>query len=313
MEGTPMRKLATVLAAVLALSACGTGTTPPGGEAPAGNGPTRTIKHAMGETQVPDKPQRIVVLDTDKLDSMYSLGLTPVGAAAADANNKMPAYLGTGFAAVKSVGTLQEPDLDAIRALNPDLILGSKFRQEKFYDELSSIAPTVFTELVGITWKDNFLLDADAAGKKAEAQALLDKYTARAAGLNRTSQKVSIVRFRPDEIRVYGPDSFSGIVLKDAGVPRPDRQLLADKSDKRFDKVSPERIQEVDGDVIFVSAFGEKAAQRQAEVTAGPLWTKLSAVAAGRVHVVDDETWMTGIGVTAADKILDDLTKYLAP
>ncbi|MET0134355.1 MAG: iron-siderophore ABC transporter substrate-binding protein, partial [Kibdelosporangium sp.] len=305
-----MRKFATVLAAVLALAvpvltACGTGTTPPGGDASATNGPTRTIKHAMGETQIPAQPQRVVVLDTDKLDSMYSLGLTPVGAAAADASNKMPAYLGSGFASVKSVGTLQEPDLDAIRALDPDLILGSKFRQEKFYDELSSIAPTVFTELVGITWKDNFLLDADAVGKKPEAQALLDKYKERAAGLKKTTQKVSIVRFRPDEIRVYGPDSFSGIVLGDAGVPRPDRQLLADKTDKRFDKVSPERVQEVDGDVIFVSAFGDKAAQQQAAVTAGPLWGKLSAVAAGRVFVVDDETWMTGIGVTAAGKILD--------
>lgn len=305
-----MRKIATVLVAVLALSACGTGTTPPG-DAPA-PGATRTIKHAMGETQVPDKPQRIVVLDTDKLDSMASLGITPIGAATAEANAKMPGYLGNTLASVKSVGTLQEPDLDAIRELKPDLILGSKFRQEKFYDELSTIAPTVFTELVGITWKENFLLDADAVGKKPEAQALLDKYTKRAADLKRTSQKVSIVRFRPDEIRVYGPDSFSGIVLKDSGVPRPERQLLADKKDKRFDKVSPERVQEVDGDVIFVSAFGEKAAQRQAEVTAGPLWMKLSAVAAGKVFVVDDEIWMTGIGVTAANKILDDLQKHLS-
>jgi iron complex transport system substrate-binding protein len=305
-----MRKIATVLAAVLALSACGTGTTPPGGEAP--SGPTRTIKHAMGETQVPATPQRVVVLDQDKLDTMFTLGLTPVGGTVGTDSPTMPKYLGGKYAELKNVGTLQEPDLDAIRVLKPDLILGSKFRQEKFYDELSTIAPTVFTGLVGVTWTENFLLDADALGRKPAAQALLDKYTARAAGLKRTSQKVSVVRFRPDEIRVYGPDSFCGIVLKDAGVPRPDRQLLAGKKDKRFDKVSPERVQEVDGDVIFVSAYGEKAAQRQTEVTAGPLWNKLGAVAAGHVYVVDDEIWMTGIGITAANKILDDLTARLA-
>ncbi|RSM91720.1 iron-siderophore ABC transporter substrate-binding protein [Kibdelosporangium aridum] len=306
-----MRKIATLLAAALVLSACGTGTTPPGGAPAPESGQTRTIKHAMGETQVPASPQRVIVLDTDKLDSMFSLGMTPVGTAMASQSTKIPKYLGEGFQAVKPVGTLQEPDLDAIRALKPDLILGSKFRQEKFYDELSTIAPTVFTEKVGITWKENFLLDADALNKKAEAQALLDKYTQRATGLKRTSQKASIVRFMPDEIRVYGPESFSGIVLKDAGVPRPARQELADKSDKRFDKVSPERVQEVDGDVIFVSAYGEKAAQKQAETTAGPLWNKLTAVAAGRVYVVDDEIWMTGIGVTSANKILDDLEKHL--
>ncbi|MBP2326346.1 iron complex transport system substrate-binding protein [Kibdelosporangium banguiense] len=306
-----MRKIATLVAAALVLSACGTGTTPPGGGAAPASGQTRTIKHAMGETQVPVTLQRVVVLDTDKLDTMFTLGLTPAGAAQASQNTKIPTYLGPGFAGVKAVGTTQEPDLDAIRALQPDLILGSKFRQEKFYNELTTIAPTVFTELVGVTWKENFLLDADALGKKAEAQAALDKYKQRAADLKRTSQKVSIVRFMPDEIRVYGPESFSGIVLGDAGVPRPERQQLADKKDKRFDKVSPERVQEVDGDVIFVSAYGEKAAQRQAEITAGPLWTKLSAVAAGRSYVVDDEVWMLGIGVTAAGKILDDLTKHL--
>ena len=43
---------------------------------------------------------------------------------------------------------------------------------------------------------------------------------------------------------MYGPDSFSGIVLGDVGLGRPERQLLADKEDKRFDKVSPERIDE---------------------------------------------------------------------
>jgi iron complex transport system substrate-binding protein len=29
------------------------------------------------------------------------------------------------------------------------------------------------------------------------------------------------------------------------------------------------------------------------------------------VYVVPDETWMTGIGVTAANKILDDIEKYV--
>jgi iron-siderophore transport system substrate-binding protein len=306
-----MRKIATLVAAALMLSACGTGTTPPGGGAPPASGQMRTIKHAMGETQIPVSPQRVVVLDTDKLDSLYTLGLTPVGAAQSDQNAKVPTYLADRFSGVKPVGTTQEPDLDAIRALQPDLILGSKFRQEKFYDELSTIAPTVFTQLVGLTWKENFLLDADSVGKKGEAEALMAKFEERAKGLKRTTQKVSIVRFRPDEIRLYGPTSFAGIVLGDAGVPRPERQMLADKEDKRFDKLSPERIQEADGDVIFVCAFGEKAAQRQAEVTGGPLWMTLSAVKAGRVHVVDDEVWMTGIGITAANKILDDLGKYL--
>ncbi|MEV3977199.1 iron-siderophore ABC transporter substrate-binding protein [Nonomuraea sp. NPDC049758] len=304
-----MRLRLLALLPVLALAACGTST----GTEDAG--PTRTVKHAMGETKVPMTPKRVVVLDTDKLDTMVSLGLAPVGAAQAGENQTWPEYLGSALAATKPVGTLQQPNIEAIMALKPDLILGSKFRQAAFYDKLSKIAPTVFTEKVGVTWKENFLLDAEALGKKEQASGLLSAYEQRAKALGGKfgELSVSIVRFMPTEIRMYGPESFSGIVVGDAGVQRPEAQRLADQDDKRFGKLSQENIAKADGDAVFYSAYGEAAAKSQATVTGGPLWKNLAAVKAGHAHDVDDEIWMTGIGVTAAGKILDDLEKYLSP
>ena len=303
--------VAGVLVAGLALTGCGSGDA----EA---DGATRTVKHAMGTTKVPEKPKRVVVLDTDKYDSLISLGVKPVGIALADQSSGVPEYLKDELAGVKQVGTLQEPDVEAIAELEPDLILGSKFRQEKYYGELAKVAPTVFTEMVGVTWKANFLLDAEAIGKKTEGQQKLQAYETRAKELGKSlgdpaKLKVSVIRFMPDEIRQYGPESFSGIVLNDVGVGRPEPQLLKSKSDKRMGPLSPERIAQADGDIIFVAAYGEKAAQEQTKVTAGPLWQKLSAVKAGHAHVVDDGTWMTGIGVTSAGNVLDDLSKYLRP
>ncbi|WP_157250035.1 ABC transporter substrate-binding protein [Nonomuraea typhae] len=294
---------------VLAVAACGASTSAQGG------GPTRTVKHAMGETKVPETPKRVVVLDTDKLDTMVSLGLAPIGAAQATESQKWPAYLGDALKDTKPVGTLQQPNLEAIMALKPDLILGTKFRQAAFYDKLSKIAPTVFTEKVGVTWKENFQLDAEALGKPAEAAKLMSDYETRAktVGGRFSALKVSIVRFMPTEIRMYGPESFSGIVVGDAGIQRPAAQLLAAQEDKRFGKLSQENIAQADGDALFYSAYGEVAATSQAQVTAGPLWKKLGAVTSGRAHAVDDEVWMLGIGVKAANGILDDLDKYLTP
>ncbi|MGI5283323.1 ABC transporter substrate-binding protein [Nonomuraea polychroma] len=294
---------------LLALAACGTSASSQE------TGPTRTVKHAMGETKVPMTPQRVVVLDTDKLDTMVTLGMAPVGAAQAQENQKWPAYLGSTLSATKAVGTLQAPNIEAIMALKPDLILGSKFRQASFYDKLSKIAPTVFTEKVGVTWKENFLLDAEALGKKDQATQLLSAYETRAkeVGAKFSKLEVGIVRFMPTEIRVYGPESFSGIVVGDAGIPRPAAQQLADQQDKRFGKLSQENIAKGDADAIFYSAYGEAAAKSQATVTGGPLWKGLKAVKSGNAHNVDDEIWMLGIGVTAAGKILDDLEKYLTP
>ncbi|MER7333138.1 MULTISPECIES: iron-siderophore ABC transporter substrate-binding protein [unclassified Micromonospora] len=312
-----MRRLAAALTAALAL---GVGLTACGESDPVAGtttGETREITHAMGTTKVPVDPKRVVVLDTDKIDTALSLGVTPVGAATAGEAKSWPTYFGEEkLAGIKEVGVLTEPDLEAINALKPDLILGSKFRQEKFYDELKAIAPTVFTEKVGVTWKENFLLDGKALGKEQQAKDLLTAYETRAKEFgaklgNAADRKVSIVRFMPTEIRVYGPDSFSGIVIGDTGLGRPERQLLTGKEDRRMDRVSPERIAEVDGDVIFVTAYGEKAAAEQAKVTGGTLWKALPAVKAGKSHVVSDEIWMTGIGVGAANRILDDLEKYL--
>ncbi|MEU4641910.1 iron-siderophore ABC transporter substrate-binding protein [Micromonospora sp. NPDC023814] len=312
-----MRRLAAALTAALAL---GVGLTACGESDPVAGtttGETREITHAMGTTKVPADPKRVVVLDTDKIDTALSLGVTPVGAATAGEAKSWPTYFGEEkLAGIKEVGVLTEPDLEAINALKPDLILGSKFRQEKFYDELAAIAPTVFTEKVGITWKENFLLDGKALGKEQQAKDLLTAYETRAKEFgaklgDAADRKVSIVRFMPTEIRVYGPDSFSGIVIGDTGLGRPERQLLTGKEDRRMDRVSPERIGEVDGDVIFVTAYGEKAAAEQAKVTGGTLWKALPAVKAGKAHVVSDQIWMTGIGVGAASRILDDLAKYL--
>ncbi|WP_433511499.1 ABC transporter substrate-binding protein [Nonomuraea sp. CA-143628] len=294
---------------LLALAACGTSTTAQQA------GPTRTVTHAMGQTKVPLEPKRVVVLDTDKLDTMVSLGLAPVGAAQATESQAWPKYLGSALAATKAVGTLQQPNIEAIMALKPDLILGTKFRQAAFYDKLSKIAPTVFTEKVGVTWKQNFLLDAEALGKKDQAAGLLSAYETRAkqVGAKYAKLKVSIVRFMPTEIRMYGPESFSGIVVGDAGIPRPEEQQLATQQDKRFGKLSQENIAQADADAVFYTAYGEAAAKSQASVTGGPLWKNLGAVKSGNAHNVDDEVWMLGIGVTAAGGILDDLDKYLAP
>ncbi|MEH1098955.1 ABC transporter substrate-binding protein [Micromonospora sp. CPCC 205561] len=312
-----MRRLAAALTTVLAL---GIGLTACGESDPVADtttGATQEITHAMGTTKVPAEPKRVVVLDTDKIDTALTLGVTPVGAATAGEARSWPTYFGEEkLAGIKEVGVLTEPDLEAINALKPDLILGSKFRQEKFYDELAAIAPTVFTEKVGVTWKENFLFDGKALGKEQQAKDLLATYETRARKFggelgDAGTREVSIVRFMPTEIRVYGPDSFSGIVIGDTGLGRPERQQLTGKEDRRMDRVSPERIGEVDGDVIFVTAYGEKAAAEQAKVTGGTLWKGLSAVKAGKAHVVSDEIWMTGIGIGAANKILDDLEKYL--
>ncbi|MQB02371.1 MAG: ABC transporter substrate-binding protein, partial [Actinobacteria bacterium] len=97
------------------------------------------------------------------------------------------------------VGTIEEPDLEAIAALEPDLILSATVRHEEIYDELSQIAPTVFTESSGTNWKEGFTLAADALGRAEEGEQALADYRERAErvrgeiGADKT--QAAIVRF----------------------------------------------------------------------------------------------------------------------
>ncbi|HEX8767461.1 MAG TPA: ABC transporter substrate-binding protein, partial [Jatrophihabitans sp.] len=127
----------------------------------------------MGSTEITGKPERVVVLDTGELDSVLALGVTPVGAVRADATTGLQSYLGERTQNVKMVGTINDPNLEEIAALQPDLILSNKVRHERLYDKLSDIAPTVFAEKVGAVWKDNFALAAEALGREEEGAAAM--------------------------------------------------------------------------------------------------------------------------------------------
>ncbi|HYI14993.1 MAG TPA: ABC transporter substrate-binding protein [Thermomicrobiales bacterium] len=273
----------------------------------------RTIRHAMGETTLETQPVRVVVLDSGELDSVVRLGLKPVGALEYDPD-LLPDYLVEGLTEATTVGTLAEPDIEAIAALQPDLILSSMVRHEELYDTLAQIAPTVFGISTGVVWKQNFAQHARALGREVEASEAVLEYEERVRAMNAIlpdpRPTVSVVRVLADNIRYYQLANYSGTILTDLGLPRPDSQNVDDFA---LLNQSLETLGEfADADFIFVSpALGENDAYAQ-EMLEGPLWNSLSAVQADNYMVVLDDVWMAGIGYRAAQTIMDEIESALA-
>ncbi|WP_306314738.1 ABC transporter substrate-binding protein [Streptomyces hydrogenans] len=267
----------------------------------------RTLTHAMGKSELKAAPKRVVVLDVGELDNVVSLGVQPVGYAPSEGDDGIPGYLAKDAGAPKSVGTINNLNLEAIANLQPDLILGSQLRAADKYDELSKIAPTVFSIRPGFTWKENYLLNAAALDKTAEAKEKLAAYEAKAKKLGEDvgpdKPVVSMVRYLPGKIRLYAKASFIGTILEDAGLPRPKNQQI----DELAAEISPEKIDQADGDWIFTGVYGDAKATKKDAAQGNPLWKNLEAVKAGRAKDVPDETWYLGLGVTAANSVLDDL------
>ncbi|MER6132090.1 iron-siderophore ABC transporter substrate-binding protein [Streptomyces sp. NPDC001815] len=282
------------------------GTTAKAGEFP------RTIEHAMGETELKAEPKRVVVLDVGELDNVVSLGVKPVGWAPTEGSAGIPSYLKKDAGSPKDVGTINALNLEAIAGLKPDLILGSELRAAKLYPQLSKIAPTVFSIRPGFTWKENYLLNAAALDKTAEAKTQLAAYEKKAEALGgelgADKPTVTMLRYLPGMIRLYAKASFIGTILDDVGIPRPKNQQINDLAAE----ISPERIDEADADWIFTGVYGDAKKTDRASAEDNPLWKKLGAVKNGQAKDVPDETWYLGLGVTAADEVLDDLEGYLA-
>jgi iron complex transport system substrate-binding protein len=269
----------------------------------------RTITHARGTTRLAAKPQRVVVLDSGELDQVLALGLTPVGVATL--NGGQLGYLADRIAGVPVIGDINSLNLEAIAAAKPDLILGSKLRADQLYDKLTAIAPTVFSIRPGFPWKENLLLAGAALGEETKAVELLNDYQrkadeVKAALKGRTS--VSLVRFMPGKIRLYGNLSFIGVILRDVGLARPPAQDINELAAE----VSAERLDGADGDWIFYSSYGPPGATAQGGVVNGELWNRLGGVKAGHARAVDDEVWFLGLGPLGAQRVLADLRTILA-
>ncbi|TCO34042.1 iron complex transport system substrate-binding protein [Kribbella steppae] len=306
----------TALFTVTALTGCGGSSDDESPEA-SGSAPgfPRTVEHAMGKTEIPAKPKRVVALDASFVDATLILDTPVLGYTDyRSINGKLPDYLGedrtTYGSEAQAVGTLAEPNLEKVAALDPDLIITAKVRHEKLYDQLSAIAPTVMSETTGPTWKDNIRLEATALGQEDLAEKEISSYekAAKTVGdainAKASNPTISIVRFVDGPTRLYQKKSFSGIVLKDAGLARPKSQDVEDFALE----ISPERIKDADGDAIFVTEYADEkglSAKTAAQFKANPLWTPL----APKVHEVPDLTWMTAVGLQGAWVILTDLAK----
>jgi len=271
----------------------------------------RTIRHAFGETTIEKKPERVVVLDTGELDASVILGITPVGAAEYLASG-LPDYIASRQNDIQLVGTTAEPDLEAILALKPDLILSSKLRHdESVYALLSDIAPTVFAERPGVTFKQNFRLYAEALGREAEARHVMDLYEDGVRALNTELPSprptTSIVQIRPDIVRFYMRANFLGQILTDLGLPRNDAENVDDFA---FDGSQENLGEYANGDLVILAVQGGDSNEAAPGILASPVWESLPAVQTDNVLEAPSDVFIGGIGYGSAMIVVNTIGQY---
>lgn len=277
----------------------------------ASNALAYTVEHVMGSTEVAST-ERVVILTNEGTEALLALGVKPVGATNSWIGDPWYDHITDQMDGVTPVGKESQVDIEAIAALEPTLIIANKLRQGKIADQLNAIAPTVWAETLKGQWQNNLKFYAKALKKEDKLKELMDDYYAKANSIKDAdvSETVSIVRFLPNHARIYQIDSFSGVVLNDAGFKRAANALEPGFTIKITNK---ERIPEMNADRIFFftwDAGDGKGYAFEKEWMGTSLWKNLDAVKKGNVHRVNDVFWNTSGGIISANIMLDDLKKF---
>lgn len=260
---------------------------------PAECGPL-TVSHAQGETVLAAPPKKIFTFDLASLETLDAIGVDVAGVVGTHIPKQLAKYNDDRYV---KIGTLFEPDYEAINAAEPDLIIVAG-RSSPKYKALSQIAPTI-----DLTLSDNDFLPGAFRnartlgrifGKESEIEAQISKVEAAIKSARERSSGAGrglIVLTTGGRMSAYGPQSRFGILHTDFGI-RPAVETL----DKAIhgQGVSFELILKANPDWLFVmdrdAAIGQDG-QPAAQLLDNPLVARTTAWQKGQVVYLDAVRW----------------------
>jgi len=272
------------------------------------------ITHAQGQTQVQQNPQKVVVFDLASLDNMASLGLESAIIAVPQA--PLPDYLEQfGDSKYEKVGTLFEPDFEAVAALEPDLIIVGGRSQAK-YEDLAKIAPTIDLTVDNEHYLESVARNVTVLGdifdkKNQAAQHIADlvQDVEKLKTVAATKGRGLLILTTGGKMSAYGPGSRFGILHSDFGIVAAEPNLSIGNHGQ---PVSFEFILEANPDWLFVIdrdaaiGRGEGAAQQLLD---NPVVNKTIAAEKKQIIYLSAQNWyLIGGGLTGLHQTIDQIS-----
>ncbi|WP_198410947.1 siderophore ABC transporter substrate-binding protein [Cryobacterium sp. TMT1-3] len=163
----PAPRTATAYAAIAALTAllagCAATPTPTATEEAATE---ITVTHAQGDTVVPVNPTRVLTFDIASLTTLDALDVDVLGLPKANLPGELAKFASDDYL---NIGTLFEPDYEAVNAAAPDLIIVAG-RSAAVYPELSKIAPTIDLSNEAVDFTASVIAGTESLGEIFEKQ-----------------------------------------------------------------------------------------------------------------------------------------------
>ncbi|MDQ7903584.1 iron-siderophore ABC transporter substrate-binding protein [Phytohabitans sp. ZYX-F-186] len=325
-----MARLPALLAVLLAGLAAAACTATPD---PTAAGGTRVVTDIEGtRVTVPERPERVVTLSEPTLDGTLALGVTPVGTTTGRGQSGVPNYLAGRAGGIPLLGSVAQPNFEAIGKARPDLILvdgTSVNNNPPVIALLRKIAPTVYAGYAGGDWRATFGYVAEALNRADRGREILAGYDTRVSTVHgrlgpRLAETYSVVRWQGSSASLILKELPAGLALTDLGLRRPPGQDRTGRG--HSEPVSLENLAEIDADWMFFGTLGgssvgnpeagggagvDAARAALTEARAVPGFTALKAYRAGRIVPVDGSLWTSTGGPLLMNLIVDDVERAL--
>lgn len=248
---------------------------------------------------------RVATLDFIATEAVALLGHAPVAVANPGDYRAWVGIAESMIADARDLGRRGEPDLEALAASAPDLIVGVAFRHQPLAPALRRIAPTVLydwlpgPEADALTRLRRVVEDlGQRLGRRDRAAAVLERMdrdlaaarqTLADAGLSGAPVVLAQHVRGTNRFNLYAPRSLGGAIVAALGL-RP--AWSGETGAFGFATVGLEGLARLDEAHILLAAQPDDRAFRQ--LNESPVWRALPAVAAGRVHRLAPRTWFFG-------------------
>lgn len=259
---------------------------------------------------VPADVKKAVVMDYGILDTIQALG---IDVEVAIPSGETPSFL-SDFSDATAIGSIKEPDLEAIFDFEPDVIFISG-RQESFYDQLSEIAPTIYVSLDSAKYMEDFKYNtnivASIFNKETEAneaiKAIEAKVEAAKAVTAKTDDKALIILTNDGSMSAYGAGSRFGIIHDLLGVKAADDSIEVSTHGQ---EVSYEYISQVNPDILFVVDRTVIAGGTNLAATTldNELVNETNAATNNKIISLNPDLWyLSGGGLTSVSEMIDEV------
>lgn len=257
---------------------------------------TRVVSTLKGDVEIPVHPERIVDISGSS-EELFILDYKVAGTANIDsyATDRVPSYMEEELGDVAIVGhsMMDTMDMEAILAVEPDLIIMGQ-RQEKIYDQLAAIAPTVMMKEYNNEWEDKLMDVGTLFGKEAESAKWLEDYKSKAAAIGEEIKAakgdktyLALLAGTGGQFFVFSNAGIGSIINEDMGLAIPEN--LPKQEDISLPVVTLEGLTQINADYMMVIA-GEA---EKKELEASSVWNELEAVKAGNTIFLDQSPYFT--------------------